>query len=109
MVVLKSSGDVIGAFDLRQSGRSKLDFGYVVARPYWGRGFMTEALSEVVEWALCQPSIWRIGAVADIDNVGSMRVMEKVGLHREGILRRWLVHPNISDAPRDCVSFAKIR
>lgn len=43
MVILKPSGDVIGAFDLRRSGRSILDFGYVLARPHWGQGFMTEA------------------------------------------------------------------
>ena len=40
---------------------------------------MTEALTEVAGWALRQPSIWRIDAVADIENIGSMRVMEKPG------------------------------
>jgi hypothetical protein len=28
---------------------------------------------------------------------------------REGLLRRWLVHPNISDEPRDCYSYARVR
>jgi RimJ/RimL family protein N-acetyltransferase len=37
-----------------------------------------------------------------VDNVGSARVLEKSGFAREGLLRRWLVHPNISDEPRDC-------
>ena len=35
--------------------------------------------------------------------------MEKAGLEREGVLRRWGVHPNMGDAPRDCISYAKVR
>ena len=109
MMILQSSGDVIGAFDLRKTGQAKIECGYVLAQPFWGQGLMTEALAEVIDWALRQPSIWRIGAVADVDNVGSIRVMEKAGLQREGVLWRWLIHPNTGNAPRDCVSFARTR
>ena len=70
---------------------------------------MTEALTEVVNWALQQPSVWRVGDVVDVDNVASARVMEKAGLEREGLLRRWGSHPNVGDAPRDCLSYAKVR
>jgi [ribosomal protein S5]-alanine N-acetyltransferase len=70
---------------------------------------MTEALSEVAGWAMRQHDIRRIGAVCDVDNPASARVMEKAGLAREGILRRWLVHPNISPEPRDCFSYALTR
>ena len=70
---------------------------------------MTEALTEIAGWAMRQDGIRRLGAVCDIDNLASARVMEKAGLAREGILRRWLVHPNISPEPRDCFSYAKCR
>ena len=42
-----------------------------------------------------------IDAVCDVDNVSSARVLEKSSFTREGVLHRWLVHPNISDEPRD--------
>jgi [ribosomal protein S5]-alanine N-acetyltransferase len=71
----------------------------VLARPTWGQGLMTEALSEVVGWALRQPGIWRIGDVCDVENLASARVMEKAGLEREGVLRRWGVHPNLGEVP----------
>jgi RimJ/RimL family protein N-acetyltransferase len=61
----------------------RLDFGYVLARSWWGRGLMTEVLTEVVEWALSQPPFFRIGAVCDVENIGSARVMEKAGLTLE--------------------------
>jgi len=70
---------------------------------------MTEALTAVVTWALAQPDIWRIWAVTDVDNTASTRVMEKAGLTREGVLRRWIVHPNLSTDPRDCFCYARIR
>ena len=100
---------VRGTIRLGREGPHRLDFGYVLGRPWWGQGLMTEALAEVVRWALYQDTIWRIGAVCDVENVASARVMEKVGLTKEGILRRWIMHPNVSDLPRDCFSYARVR
>jgi RimJ/RimL family protein N-acetyltransferase len=109
--VLVDSTDraVIGAFDLRRRDVHRLDCGYVLAQRCWGRGLMTEALSTVAFWALAQDAFWRLGAVCDIDNKASARVMEKAGMRREGILQRWMIHPNISPEPRDCFSYAIIR
>ena len=70
---------------------------------------MTEALAQVAQWAMRKDGIWRIGAGRDVENVGSARVMERAGLAREGILRRWIIHPNISSEPRDWLSYAKVR
>lgn len=109
MLILRETGELIGALDLRRTGSAKLEYGCVLARPFWGRGLMTEAVTEAADWALLQPGIWRFGGLADIDNIGSIRVMEKAGLQREGVLRRWLVHPNMGDTPRDSVSYAKVR
>lgn len=105
----RSGGRLLGAFDLRQSGPFRLGYGYVLARSFWGQGLMTEALTEVARWALSQPNIWRIGDVCDVENVAAARVMEKAGLTCEGVARRWAMHPNLSEEPRDCFSYAKVR
>jgi RimJ/RimL family protein N-acetyltransferase len=109
LLVGRPDGAVRGALDLRRAGAVRLEFGYVLARACWGQGLMTEALGEVAAWALAQPSVFRIGAVCDVENIGSARVMEKAGLQREGVLRRWLVHPALGDEPRDCFSYARVR
>jgi RimJ/RimL family protein N-acetyltransferase len=70
---------------------------------------MTEALTGIASWALRQPSVFRIGAVCDVENIGSARVLKKSGFVREGVLHRWLLHPNISDEPRNCYSYARVR
>jgi RimJ/RimL family protein N-acetyltransferase len=105
----RTGGTVLGALDLRRAGAWRLEFGYVLARACWGQGLMTEALKEISAWALAQPTVFRIGAVCDVDNIGSARVMEKAGLRQEGVLRRWLVHPALGNEPRDCFSYARVR
>jgi ribosomal-protein-alanine N-acetyltransferase len=83
--------------------------GYVLARSYWGRGYMTEALKGLVNWALKQKEIYRVWSVCDVDNQASARVMEKAGMKREGTLRRWSMHPTISDEPRDSYCYSITR
>ena len=85
------------------------DIGYVLSRNLWGAGYMTEAAKAVVEWAINLSSVYRVWAVCDCENKASARVLEKVGMQREGILRRYIVHPNVSAEPRDCSVYSKIR
>ncbi len=70
---------------------------------------MSEALTAVVQWAFAQPGIYRVWATCDVDNVASAGVLERVGMQREGVLRRWLVHPNVSDRPRDCFCYSIVK
>jgi ribosomal-protein-alanine N-acetyltransferase len=105
----RETGSLLGAFHLRRPAPHRLECGYVLGRPWWGRGLMTEALTEIVDWALCQESVFRIGAVCDIENAASARVMEKSGLVREGMQRRLMIHPNVSDEPRDCFLYGRAR
>jgi [ribosomal protein S5]-alanine N-acetyltransferase len=105
---LKSNGDLVGFIEARVQGTA-VDVGYALCRRHWRQGLMSEALSCVVRWSLSQPGIFRVWATCDVDNVASARVLERVGMTREGILRRWLVHPNISDTPRDCLCYAIVK
>jgi [ribosomal protein S5]-alanine N-acetyltransferase len=100
---------LLGAFELRRPEPHRFDCDYVLARAEWGQGLMTEALAEVTGWAMRQDAIWRIGAVCDVENSASARVMAKAGLEREGVLRRWIIHPNVGSEPRDCFSYAMVR
>jgi len=87
----------------------RAELGYVLGKAHWRQGIMTEALRSVVDWTLALEPIERVWAVCDVENVGSAGVLEKVGLLREGLLRRWSLHPNISDVPRDCYVYSAIR
>lgn len=87
----------------------KWELGFVLGRRYWGQGYMTEALKAVIDWAQRRGGIYRVWAVCDIDNLASARVMEKAGMQREGILKRWSIHPNMSAEPRDSYCYAIVK
>ncbi len=70
---------------------------------------MTEAVRAVIAWVFAQPGIYRVWAVCDVENLASARVLEKAGMHLEGILRRWLIHSNVSVEPRDCFCYSIVK
>ncbi|MCZ6673275.1 MAG: GNAT family protein [Verrucomicrobia bacterium] len=101
-------GELVGSFSIGIDG-CKAEVGYLVTRPLWGQGIMTEVLNYWVDWALAKPDIFRIGALCDVDNPASGRVMEKAGMTFEGTLKRTCMHPNVSSEPRDVHCYAKTR
>ena len=87
----------------------RAQIGYVLARPYWGRGYMPEAARAVVAHGLGALGRYRVDAYVDFENVQSARVLEKAGMLLEGRLRRYTVHPNLHSGPRDVLMFAACR
>jgi RimJ/RimL family protein N-acetyltransferase len=108
-VLGRDDGALRGTLGLTRIRPHHVEFGYALARRWWGQGLMTEALVAVRDWACAQPGIFRLSGFCDVENIGSARVMEKAGLTREGVLRRWIVHPAIGDQPRDCFVYAWVR
>jgi len=108
--VIERKGDeqLLGMIGVRFDGNGA-NSGYVLAPAYWGKGYMTEALRGMLEFALSQSGIRHFWAVCDVDNLASARVMEKAGMQREGVLRKYIVHPNVSSEPRDCLCYSAVR
>ena len=85
---IESGGVVVGAIALRvEPAASLASLHYSIARKLWNRGLMTEAAQAVVDWGFEEFGLAKIYSWADVENVGSCRVMEKVGMTREGTLR----------------------
>jgi len=108
VLIRREDSEFIGMLEARID-RYKMDLGYVLAKSEWGKGYMPEAVRAIIDWAMNQSGIYRIWAVCDLENRASARVMEKVGMEREGILRRWIIHPNQSDEPRDCYCYSIVK
>jgi RimJ/RimL family protein N-acetyltransferase len=104
----KEDGAFVGLIEIRV-GTSAVDVGYALSRRWWRQGLMSEAVLSVVQWALAQSTIYRVWATCDVENIASARLLERVGMQREGILRRWLVHPNLSGAPRDALCYSIVK
>ena len=82
-------GQVIGGINLTIDVPSrKAGLGYGLAREHWGNGITTEAAIAVVDWGFKTFDLLKVFATADARNVGSQRVMEKLGMTREAFLRK---------------------
>lgn len=69
---------------------SRAEIGYALSRRYWGEGYMSEAVNAVIEFGFREMSLNRIMGRCEVNNIASARVMEKVGMQMEGILRQHL-------------------
>ncbi|MEG4196942.1 GNAT family protein [Microcoleus sp. Pol12A5] len=67
---------------------SRAEIGYALSRNYWGEGYMSEAVNAVIEFGFREMLLNRILARCEVSNIASARVMEKVGMQLEGILRQ---------------------
>ncbi|MGH7820448.1 MAG: GNAT family N-acetyltransferase [Candidatus Binatia bacterium] len=99
----------IGGIGCRVRGHA-VDLGYVLCRRHWRRGYATEAARAVLGWAAALDEVHRVWATCDAANAASARVLEKIGMSREGVLRRWAVRPNLPpQPPRDALVYAWVR
>ena len=69
---------------------SRAEIGYALSRRYWGEGYMSEAVNAVIEFGFREMLLNRIMTRCEVNNIASARVMEKVGMQLEGILRQHL-------------------
>jgi RimJ/RimL family protein N-acetyltransferase len=105
VILLQGENKPFGMIDFHIRG-STVGLGYVIARSHQGKGYATEATRAVIDWALQQPAIYRVNASTDVENYPSQRVLEKAGMVREGLLKKYIIHPNLSDIPRDSYIYA---
>ena len=88
-IVEKESGSLIGIINIKQTLAYKRgELGYWVGRPYWGKGYGTEAARMVVAYGFEELGLNKVFAGAFADNPGSWRIMEKVGMKHEGTWRQ---------------------
>ena len=87
----KADRQMIGRIGLGPYSRMnrRAEVGYAMNRAYWGRGLATEAVRGVLGFAFGTLGLNRVQAIVLPDNAGSMRVLEKAGMQREGLLRKY--------------------
>ena len=104
------NGKVIGSFDVRVDPKNRAaEVGYAVGKAHWGQGIMAEAGSAAIDWAFREFELARICARADLKNRQSWRVMEKLGMQREGITRSSVASVSDPDAREDTVTYSILR
>lgn len=88
-IEFKQDGKMIGCIDIVKFDKKvkMAELGYVLSDDYWGLGIMPEAGNAVIEY-LKELGFKRIQAIHHMDNPKSGRVMQKLGMQFEGVLRK---------------------
>ncbi|QTM98859.1 GNAT family N-acetyltransferase [Sediminibacillus dalangtanensis] len=88
-ITLSGTGEMVGCCELklRDVVNKTGELSYIVHPKYWGRGIASEASDLMVSYGFCQLGLHRIIATCDPRNKGSKRVLEKLGMKKEGLLR----------------------
>jgi len=84
----------------------RAELGYWIGVPYWNRGYATEAAHAIVAYAFTALGLQRVHARHLARNPASGRVMQKVGMTREGLLRH---HTHKWGRPEDVVLYGILR
>lgn len=90
-IFLNETAELIGVSMLSEVLRGSLQscyVGYFLDQKHNGNGYMTDAVRLVVRFAFDQLKLHRIEAGVMPHNIGSIRVLEKTGFHKEGIARK---------------------
>jgi len=116
---IAADDEVIGGIGLEFRGdiyRKTPLLGYWLGEPYWGQGIMPQAVKLIVDYTFNQLDVIAIQANTFGGNLASMRVLEKAGFERQGIIKKsvikngeimdehvfaiWRPHPNPSPEER---------
>jgi len=88
-VVLRSDDSLIGSIGLSiNQQHAYAELGYWIGKPYWNRGYCTEAAEAVVRYGFEVLGLKRICACHFKRNPASERVLRKIGMTHEGCLRQ---------------------
>jgi ribosomal-protein-alanine N-acetyltransferase len=69
-----------------------VDLGYFIKEKCWNKGYVTEALKRVMEFAFEEDNVYRISTGCVKENIGSKKIMEKNGLIKEAEYKEYVLH-----------------
>ena len=92
-IVEKVSGKVIGEIyaDDFSNRNNRCEVSWKIGSRFWSRGYMTEAAQAVLQFLLKEVGVHRIQAKCCMKNIASERVMQKLGMQKEGILKDYFL------------------
>jgi len=86
--LLKDNNYLIGSAGLAiNSFNNSAELGYAVDYNYWGKGYCTELVKAVLDFAFTKTNLHRIYATPAVKNIASCKVLEKCGFKKEAILK----------------------
>lgn len=106
-ITARDGGALVGTTGLtRNPEHEHAEIGYWIGKPFWHRGFATEAARAVLDWGLRTLPCERYFGRCFVGNPASRRVLEKLGMRYEGCMRKHIRKPG---GARDVELFGLLR
>lgn len=87
-----NSGELVGNIGLHLKNEHQIaEIGYVVGKPFWNSGYGTEAARALMQFGFSQLNLRKITARHYGHNPASGRIMQKLGMTKEGYLRQEII------------------
>ena len=104
-IELKSVGEPIGSINVVRMNENidECELGWCIGSHWWGQGIMAEAASAVVKYLFEVVGANRVAARHAVGNEKSGRVMQKIGMVKEGVLRQ---SDRSNHGISDCVQYS---
>lgn len=87
--VIELDGELIGAVGYNSAADGTVEFGYWIGRPWWGRGYATEAAETLVRHCFDTIGVPRLTCCHFVDNPASQRIITKLGFKLIGPCETW--------------------
>ena len=88
-ITLKADSELVGAVGLRaERSFDRANLGYWIGEPFWSLGYCTEAATTIVEYGFTELKLQRLYAEHLQRNPASGRVLQKIGMSKEGTARQ---------------------
>lgn len=107
-LAIELGGEAVGGIGVRRGSAEFAhsgELGYWLGQAFWGRGIMSAAVKAFAPFAMDRWRLLRLTAYAASDNPGSIRVLEKAGFEREGLMRARAVRDGVA---QDHVVFGRL-
>ncbi|WP_072397652.1 GNAT family N-acetyltransferase [Hyphomicrobium sp. CS1GBMeth3] len=82
-------GTLVGAVGYVPNDDGSAEIGYWIGRPWWGRGFASEAARALVRYCFTTAGFKRLTCCHFEDNLASARVVRKLGFRAKGVVETW--------------------
>lgn len=90
-IAFEKGNKIIGTagFNFWNQEQRRAEISYDLDHQFWGKGIMTDSIGAITNFGLEEMKVQRIQATVAIDNFASIKVLEKNGYQREGILKKY--------------------